>query len=153
MIKLCTLSTRSEKVKNCLGQLVSDLVDQCPCSRRRRRHLSKRIRCAGDSVRTFVSRLGKNEVCRSGAEEGKEEEEGAFRARARHRSMSCPSLPCREEKRNTQADGEPGAVVGSDQPAEEEVTNMIGANMYIKREINEGRPPHVASFNTILWIL
>ena len=131
---------------------MSDLVDQCPCSRRRRRHLSKRIRCAGDSVRTFVSRLGKNEVCRSGAEEEVKEEEGAFRARARHRSMSCPSLPCREEKRNTQADGGPVAAVGSAQPPEE-VTNMIGANMYIKREINEGRPPHVASFNTILWIL
>ena len=105
---------------------MSDLVDQCPCSRRRRRHLSKRIRCAGDSVRTFVSRLGKNEVCRSGAEEGKEEEEeGALRARARLRSMSCPSLPCREEKRNVRADVGQVVAVGSSQPPEE-VTNMIG---------------------------
>ena len=103
---------------------MSDLVDQCPCSRRRRRHLSKRIRCAGDSVRTFVSRLGKNEVCRSGVEEVKEEE-GAFRARARHRSMSCPSLPCREEKRNVRADVGQVVAVGSSQPPEE-VTNMIG---------------------------
>ena len=116
---------RSEKVKNCLGQLVSELASQCPCSKNRRRRCSKRIRSAGESVRTFVSRLGKNQ---SGVEVGSPveeaaEEEGNGSAPMRHRSMSCPSLPCREEKRNVQVTAGLVAAAGPTKPLEEVLTH------------------------------
>ena len=122
-VNLCTtLNSRSEKVKNCLGQLVSEAASQCPCSKNRRRRFSKRIRRAGESVRTFVSRLGKDrsggdEVGRPEGEEVAEEAEGNGGPRTRHRSMSCPSsLPCR-------ASGQVAAAAGPAQPLEEVINN------------------------------
>ena len=128
-MNLCTtLNSRSEKVKNCLGQLVSEAASQCPCSKNRRRRFSKRIRRAGESVRTFVSRLGKDrsggdEVGRPEGEEAEEEEEeaaGNGGPRTRHRSMSCPSsLLCRA---SGQAAAGSEAAAGPAQPLEA-VTN------------------------------
>ena len=104
---------------------MSEAASQCPCSKNRRRRFSKRIRRAGESVRTFVSRLGKDQSGDEvGRPEGEEEEaEGNGGARTRHRSMSCPSLPCREEKRNVQVAAAPAtgleAAAEPTQPLEE----------------------------------
>ena len=124
--------SRSEKVKNCLGQLVSEAASQCPCSKNRRRRFSKRIRRAGESVRTFVSRLGKDrsggdEVGRPEGEEVEEEEEeraeGNGGPRTRHRSMSCPSsLPCRASGQVAAAAGLEAAAEPA-QPLEEVINN------------------------------